>query len=447
MNSSVDYSSTDRFIPLRRSASECFHICHLYPNPLNISCTDYSRKCRLNQSGHNYMHQLYKRNQYNNLLVNGMFSYPRKVLYFSPEQKANQNVLCDTVISEESWPVKARRKPLINSPDLILDMPDIGISDEIGTCQKVDWGTSGHIAMIHKDSIHTSNPDDNMRLIIKSDKPLGNCLKWDRDGKKVAIALQNGGLAIWDMESEKLIRNTSWDNLYGEISAIVYTSRHLVTGHSNGMILLWNNNLIILKTVNYAHSKAILTLKVSCNENYLATTSVDGFLRIWDMPNLNELFQIISYPSPIRCLDWHPWKESIVVIGKSNKDSFCTLWNVNKPNDVITEQHPNDPNVDGLTFNPLSGELVVSIWYSKPDEGQLSQHIVVQSSLTKVVDDMNFHTTRCPYLLWDKSGTRLASAGADENLAIWNFFGEKSKRAVKFSSISRKRSIFETTIR
>ncbi|KAL3272695.1 hypothetical protein HHI36_014159 [Cryptolaemus montrouzieri] len=442
MNTSLDYSTSDRFIPLRRRSSDPISVPNVYPNALNVTCNDYCDNYKKNDSGVNYMQHLYKTSQYNNLLINKMFSSPRRVLYFSPKQRAAKvDVTSNWMKSEESWPVKARRKPLIGSPDLILDMPGIEASDT-GRNQRVDWGATGFIAAIHRDSIYTHNPDTNWRIFIKSDEDLGDCIKWSPDGTQLAMSLKYGKIGVWDIRTEKIVHMSS--NRLFQVSCMVYTSRQLITGDDNGVIQTWSHSLLLLKTIYGAHSN-ILNMKVSCNERYLATYGTGSKIKIWALPMCKEMFYIFPVnTTPLLALDWHPWKESLLAIGQPSKDSLCTLWNINHPEDIVIDEYSQHrPKIDCLAFNPISAELAISFWLTGQGEDQYSQNIVVQSSLNRIVDDMNFHTTRTPYLLWDKDGKRLASVGADENLAIWDFFGADNKEKCKKTLFPKKISILE----
>ena len=64
----------------------------------------------------------------------------------------------------------------------------------------------------------------------------------------------------------------------------------------------------------------------------------------------------------MKALAWHPWKNSLLACGCTDEASArVTIWNINTQNQVAREKtsHKNS-SIGALTFNPISGELVVS---------------------------------------------------------------------------------------
>ncbi|XP_044760072.1 cell division cycle 20.2, cofactor of APC complex-like [Coccinella septempunctata] len=425
-------SSSERFIPLRGSSFGSLQISHKLPRPVSLSCRDYCRKFTKNDSGVNYMQYFYKKSQYKDLLINTLFRSPRRVLYFSPEQKARKEN--DKNEGGNDWPVKARRKPLITSPEYVCDL---ALADTCldWTRQSLDWGSSSSIGVIHKRCVYTYNPDKDITfqtLIVGED--VGHCLKWCNDGKQLAVSLREGEFGIWDLEKGKMWRRGGHLSKFskGEVSHIATTNGFFVTAHKNGMLQIWDHNLFPVELKFRAHKGTILSAKISCNGKYLATNGTDSFVRIWSLPHCEKILEA-QCEYPVTTIDWHPWKAPLLALGRSSKNSFSTLLNVN----WLSDQYKFNPfdfsdvRVDCLAFNPVSAELVSAIWLDHPTEdSKFSHNIVVQSNLNTIVDDINFHSGRTMYLLWDKEGKRLATIGTDENLAVWKFFGKEQKKKV-----------------
>lgn len=85
-------------------------------------------------------------------------------------------------------------------------------------------------------------------------------------------------------------------------------------------------------------------------------------------------------------------------------------------------------SLDAMTINPLSAELVVS--FTREDRnGSIGCEILVLGSMNRVVDNLSAHVNSVSYLLWDPNGTHIATAGNDETLNIWNFFGMSQRKA------------------
>ncbi|XP_063932997.1 protein cortex-like isoform X1 [Zophobas morio] len=158
---------------------------------------------------------------------------------------------------------------------------------------------------------------------------------------------------------------------------------------------------------------------------------------------MERVFTIKS-KSIIRALAWHPWKSSLFACGCTDEASArVTIWNINTQNQVAREKTCyKNSSIGALTFNPISGELVVSYFVR---EG--SGIITVISSIDTVVEEFHIHDAPILYLLWGSGGRQLASVSADENLCIWNFFGNPSIEIKQTQDNSRRSNLIYPCIR
>lgn len=81
-----------------------------------------------------------------------------------------------------------------------------------------------------------------------------------------------------------------------------------------------------------------------------------------------------------------------------------------------------------MTVNPLSAELVAAFTREDQD-GAVGCDILVMGSMNRVVDNLSAHINTVNFLLWSPNGTHIATAGNDETLNIWNFFGMSQRKA------------------
>ncbi|KAF5300981.1 hypothetical protein FQR65_LT19292 [Abscondita terminalis] len=231
------------------------------------------------------------------------------------------------------------------------------------------------------------------------------------------------------------------------VNSITWTMGNgLISGCSSGHLTVFNRHLSIVNNLHKAHDGIIIKMALSCNESYLATSGEDKNVRVWLWPNLKEHFQV-SYVSPVKGLAWHPWQDSYLAIGGGYGNGSLSIWNATNYTELgYKSGAENDAiSVDNLTWSPLTGELVVSYWLKRNNDEKNS--IVILSNLTSVVDAIEWHTGRVLYLLWGNNGSTLATAGADENLCMWEFLGNSSN-AKKYISLRREKKIakdiFET---
>ncbi|CAG9759808.1 unnamed protein product [Ceutorhynchus assimilis] len=117
----------------------------------------------------------------------------------------------------------------------------------------------------------------------------------------------------------------------------------------------------------------------------------------------------------------HLWSEGLGQLGQTNTNrtvANCVKWNKSGSKFAVARTSSKVSIIDGAT-------LKASFYYENPREDSINgcNFLTVFSSLHNRVDEVRFHVGRVPYVIWDGTGTKLASVGTDENLALWNFFG------------------------
>ncbi|XP_050079705.1 protein cortex-like [Anopheles maculipalpis] len=135
--------------------------------------------------------------------------------------------------------------------------------------------------------------------------------------------------------------------------------------------------------------------------------------------------------------DWHPWREDEIVIADS-EPIMIALYHV-PSRQVVSYYRRQDSDciVTTLSFNKISGELVVC--YSFTDANKPPE-ILVLASMDRVVDVMHNHDDVIVHLLWSPDGKQLASVGYDETLTIWNFFGISPTNKCERKKLQRESS-------
>ncbi|XP_018571050.1 protein cortex-like [Anoplophora glabripennis] len=435
-------NTSDRFIPRRANVNFDLSYYSLTEDSDDFDTSNimYSGSSTFTNTAKYY----YNLAQYRTHLWKAMMPRDNKILVFSSPKKkgrCGREKNCNTSL----WPIHPRSKPLLGRPSIILDMPDL---DTDITHQVVDWGKKGYIGTIYENEVHLWHPDDNLsRLVTNTQRRVQACLKWNEDGTQFGMALSMSGIAVWDFNASKVLYSSliiflqmsesgSCLCLYGGcvVTAMQFTSNnYLITGCSSGRLCIWTPCMVCIRTLHTAHTDMpIIVIKLSCNENYLVTTGLDRKVRICKWPTLEGLFQISFTEAPVKAVAWHPWRDSLLAIGGPTNTA---LWNVSTLKELDSKTHPHENKIiDCLTFNPLSAELVAS-HYIYGSDGNDYHVLLVMKDLENVVDEVVFHEGRVPYLLWDATGTKLATASTDENLCIWDFFGptEVEKRYLKLS--------------
>ncbi|XP_056647709.1 protein cortex-like [Diorhabda sublineata] len=374
--------------------------------------------------------QRYCRENYRKFLKEAMFFEKYNIFELSNFHKKKP-----TGKEISHWPVKPRNKPLLpGSPSMLLDLPDL----DMHYCRNVvDWGKSGYIGTIYDYKIHLWHPEKNIRIQLTdiSGNIVENCIKWNADGSKLSTALVGGSLAVYNMQLNKTthlgtcpcrLTPMGIKKMCSIISAEWTKSNYILTGCSKGTLTRWLHNLNYSRFRYRAHVGDITKLILSCKEKYIATTGIDNNLVIWTYHEIEQKLNIKCI-LPTKAIAWHPWKDSLLVVG--DVDRFY-LWNVQNMNMLRSIKFENS-YIDCLAFNPLSAELLLSVTFCENDDREMS-YLKVMKNLDQVVDEVRCNEFRIPYLLWDHTGTKLGTASTEESFCIWNFFGRTTKEEKKF---------------
>lgn len=91
--------------------------------------------------------------------------------------------------------------------------------------------------------------------------------------------------------------------------------------------------------------------------------------------------------------------------------------------------------LNAISLNPLSAELVAS--FSNKEK---KNEIVVMASMNRITDNLSVHNDSVYCILWSPQGFNVATAGYDETLNIWNFFGMSQRKANELAGASQKKT-------
>lgn len=120
------------------------------------------------------------------------------------------------------------------------------------------------------------------------------------DGRRLALANTLGAFSIWQFPQKTpqythpLIENEfdAW------ISAMVYSAdgKLLFTGNCSGKLRVYNTSDWKQMNETSAHKRCISDIVISGNGAWMATASLDGVVKIWKLPDLQELATLLVDP-------------------------------------------------------------------------------------------------------------------------------------------------------
>lgn len=186
--------------------------------------------------------------------------------------------------------------------------------------------------------------------------------------------------------------------------------------------------LSIINRVQY-HEKRISDIKFSKNRSYIAVTDSGGHLTIL----YSDSMKIFATFERASCFAWHPWNEIDFFIGEISPAKIILIDLTTQAVNAYYAREDTEYNLNAIALNPLSAELVAS--FSMHDN---RSEILVMASMNRVSDNLLAHNNKVHCILWGPQGLNVATAGCDETLNIWSFFGLSQRTANELSNASKE---------
>ncbi|XP_035786956.1 protein cortex-like isoform X3 [Anopheles albimanus] len=343
------------------------------------------------------------------------------------------------------WSCRPRQKPT-SFIEAIHDLPLIKTD-----CQKIiDWSPRDQIAAVFNKKLVIWSPHTDETMGLRAQGT--TAIAFSPSGDRLVLAdymTHRPGLLILDMQRKPLGQKGAYKILEPFRQAVTYlvwdeTGNYVLCGLYDGLILsvclLYSEETQDGQFPCFTnHSASIRAMKFSCGYKYLATSDYDGCVYVWTWKAgmLDPLMRMLLSPSTV-FFDWHPWREDEIAIADSDPIAVG-IYHI--PSGKMVSSYRSlrfGGIVTAISFNKISAELVVCLGYIDTLKPPV---ILVLASMDRVVDVLHNHDDMIFHLLWSPDGMQLASAGLDETLCIWNFFGISSSKKCK-----RLKRQYESTI-
>lgn len=254
----------------------------------------------------------------------------------------------------------------------------------------------------------------------------------------VNYSVTSSKLQIWDINNKMSIYKKKELSVLKErpfenIRCIEWesTSKRIICGTSSGLVLIIADPGLQIVYRYEAHRSTISNIKYSINNTFIGITDDTGNLSV--LRN-NANFEVYLNMSKAHYIAWHPWIETNLLIGCKSPASIHLLDLKTKTTIAHYRRTDLRYSLCAISMNPLSAELVAS--FSNQVNGVTHSDILVLASMNRIVDNISAHQDSVYYILWDPTGTKVATAGRDESLNIWHFFGKSKKKADELKKIN-----------
>jgi len=220
------------------------------------------------------------------------------------------------------------------------------------------------------------------------------------------VASGNDDLLIWDVEDAQLLKRIeqpSW------ITALAYSNDgKLASGHDNGNVRFWDIRSQKFVGEIAAHPMPISAISFSPNGDRVATAGEDRVVRVWNAHTHTQIAELHSHTDRIPALAWSPDGKLLVSAGW---DTSARVWRIGETDPVMLLNSHAD-QVLTLAYSQqgllaaADSDHDIYVW-PNPTSGKVG-HV-----LRGHVDEI-----RC--MTFNADGTRLASAGADRVIHVWD---------------------------
>ncbi|KAF9903879.1 hypothetical protein EC991_003216 [Linnemannia zychae] len=184
--------------------------------------------------------------------------------------------------------------------------------------------------------------------------------------------------------------------------------QEILIEHQHGVVYLWDPNSSDLLDTLSSHVEAVLSATYTPNSTYLASGSLDGTVRLWDVNRVMSDGEPYDSNRELVCVDISP-DGARTVTGYSN--GIIQLWETQtgKPEAVL---RGHSSAVNKARFSPC-GKLIASA------SSDFTVRVWSAGTGTSV-HDLQGHTAIVPDVAFSPSNNWIASASYDKTVRMWN---------------------------
>lgn len=195
------------------------------------------------------------------------------------------------------------------------------------------------------------------------------------DGPVYSVAFNPRGslLASTGADGKVLIRNLSSLQIIAAyivnspipIYSLAFTQNgaYLIFGRDDGTLLLMDSTTGEIKTQVSQHASAITAIASAANEKYIATSSKDGSVILWNLDGL-LMRQDVLAQSPGLLLSAHTdsvealaFSSDSQLIASASRDRSVILWSTADSTPIVISAHTESSSIVSLSFSPSKDTL------------------------------------------------------------------------------------------
>lgn len=253
------------------------------------------------------------------------------------------------------------------------------------------WSNNEIIAAASRNKVCLYHPFNGFTRALDIDDRV--CMAFSNSGNYLAMAYRKSGdtregatkndLFVFRIDRKTLFESESLDTekvssaTPHDITALCYTKNdeHLMCGTNVGKILILECRMPksensekqltwrFTKVMTSSHKEEIAKISFSAKFRYMASLDVNGQLVIWNANTWEMLFCVQKERSRLyKHLEWHPFVEEELVIGKT---AFPAIYLINVVQKEVVAGYSSwrdDMEMTSIAFNPKTAQLAVCFY-------------------------------------------------------------------------------------
>lgn len=246
-------------------------------------------------------------------------------------------------------------------------------------------------------------------------------LTFEDNGNTLAVGDSLGQIHITDVEKNKSISSSFAHT--SRIGSLHWQENLLVSGSRDKTVRLFDVRQNVSHPIySFAgHIQEICGLKLSPDNNLIASGGNDNQLLLWDIRRMKLLGSLGEHEAAVKALAWCPKQRSVLVSGAGTADRKLRIFDTAKCEQLA--KIDTGSQVCNLIFDRDGDALISTHGYS------LNQMIVWNYSKNfdrlKKEDVIIAHKLRVLYLALSPCGKYIATGAGDETIRIWNLINNR----------------------
>ncbi len=148
-------------------------------------------------------------------------------------------------------------------------------------------------------------------------------LAFSPNNRYLASIAANGGIKIWDLQSNRLYRYVG--NAVATSAAFFSDNQRLATGGTDGTVRIWNINTGEQVQSIQAHNGRVSGVDISPNGQLIASAGSDAEVKIWNTSNWSLARTITGHTGAVNSVDFSPDNSNVV---SASDDRSVRIWSV-----------------------------------------------------------------------------------------------------------------------